>query len=105
MRLTAVDPSPPDIAAREQRRLTDAVRQLEGVFVEQLFKAMRNTVPDDGIVSGGAGEAMFTSLMDQQLADVAAGQWSSTIREALLREFQQGSPALPARPVTPGESA
>lgn len=69
--------------------------------MEQLFKAMRSTVPDDGVVTGGAGEAMFTSLMDQELASAAAGQWSSSIRDALLREFQLVHPAPPAPPSSP----
>ena len=32
----------------------ETMRDLEGVFVEQLFKAMRETVPDGGLVDGGS---------------------------------------------------
>ncbi len=73
-------------------RLTQAVRQLQGVFVEQLFKAMRETVPDDGVIAGGSGEAMFTGLMDQHLADIVPEQWSTSLGESLLRQFVQPAP-------------
>ncbi|MBL8982503.1 MAG: flagellar biosynthesis protein FlgJ, partial [Gemmatimonadetes bacterium] len=60
MSITGVSPRPAaPPPSPDEARLADAVRQLEGVFVEQLFKAMRETVPTDGLTSGGAGEQMF----------------------------------------------
>ncbi len=70
-----------------EARLRDAVTQLEGVFVEQLFKAMRATVPEDGVTSGGAGEEMFTSLMDQHLAASVPASWDRGLTEALTRQL------------------
>jgi flagellar protein FlgJ len=78
----------------DERRLADVVRQLEGVFVEQLFKAMRETVPTDGLVSGGAGEEMFNGLMDQHLAAEVPTQWPSTLSDALIERFRAAN-ALP----------
>jgi peptidoglycan hydrolase FlgJ len=71
-----------------EARLRDAVTQLEGVFVEQLFKAMRATVPDDGLTNGGAGEEMFTSLMDQHLASSVPERWDRGLTDALTRQLQ-----------------
>lgn len=94
LRPTSVTPhSPP-----QDPRLVAAVRQLQGVFVEQLFKAMRETVPQDGVVHGGQGESMFTGLMDQHLAEAVPGQWSSELGDALLARFRAADP-VPA-PVT-----
>jgi flagellar protein FlgJ len=76
--------TPPD---RDQR-LQQVVEQLQGVFVEQLFKAMRETVPTDGIASGGPGEQMFTGMMDQHLADALPGQWDHGIGESLYRQLR-----------------
>lgn len=50
-------------------KLRQAARQLTGLFAQQLFKAMRETVPtDQGVVSGGSGEEMFTGMLDEHLA-------------------------------------
>ena len=78
--------SPPQ---SDEARLRDAARQLEGVFVEQLYKAMRATVPEGGVVDGGAGEEMFTSMMDQHLASQTPDQWQSEIGAALYRQLLQ----------------
>lgn len=72
----------------DQARLAQSARQLEGVFVEQLFKAMRETVPTDGLTNGGAGEQMFAGILDQRLSEIVPEQWSSTIGDALLAQFR-----------------
>ena len=81
----------------EERRLAQAARELQGVFVQQLFKAMRETVPDDGAVNGGTGEEMFSGLLDQHVADQVPAQWSGALGDALLRQFRaaasSGGPA------------
>jgi peptidoglycan hydrolase FlgJ len=74
-----------------EQRLKEAVGKLEGVFVQQLFKAMRETVPQDGLTSGGAGEDMFSGMLDQHFADAAPGQWHSGIGNSLLHQLR---PAL-----------
>lgn len=68
-------------------RLRAASRRLEGVFVQQLFKAMRETVPGGGIVDGGAGEETFTGLLDEHVAGEAAERGAMG-GEALFRQLQ-----------------
>lgn len=73
--------------------LKKAAEQLEGVFVQQLYKAMRDTVPQqEGIVSGGAGEDIFTGLLDQHLAAETPKHWEGGIGEALYRQLSRGMP-------------
>lgn len=69
-------------------RLREVVGQLQGVFVEQLFKAMRETVPTDGITNGGAGEQMFAGMLDQHLANAVPSQWDHGLGDSLLRQLR-----------------
>jgi len=72
----------------EEARLRQASRDLEGVFVEQLFKAMRETVPEDSLFGGGAGEEMFTGMMDSHLASQVPAGWQNGLGEALYRQLR-----------------
>lgn len=94
----AAAPSPR--SAGEIARLKRAATQLEGVFVQQLFKAMRETVPQEDGAMGGSGEEMFTSLFDQQLSDSAPLQWHRGVGEAIFARLAPGvrdaSRAIPA---------
>ena len=71
----------------DQARLKAATKLLEGQFYQNLFSAMRETVPEGGITSGGQGEEMFASMMDQHLADAAASRSESGLGSALYRHF------------------
>lgn len=88
----------------EDARLRQSSRDLEGVFVEQLFKAMRETVPENTLFSGGAGEEMFTSMMDSHLASQVPDGWNDGLGEALYRQLRAAlggatsGDAPPARP-------
>lgn len=52
----------------ENRRLEKACADFEAIFVEQLFKTMRASVPESGLLDGGRAEDIYTSMMDQQVA-------------------------------------
>ena len=96
-------PTPPR-SAREQRDATlmKTASQLEGMFVQQLYKAMRETVPQqEGIVSGGAGEDIFTGLLDQHLAAETPKQWEHGIAQALYQQLRHGPPADAPQPAVP----
>jgi flagellar protein FlgJ len=96
---TATAPGSPDEALR------GTAKQLEGLFVQQLFKAMRETVPEqEGIVSGGAGEDIFTGLLDEHLAAETPNQWGGGLSDALYRQLRGAMPPTqsPAAPTPSG---
>ena len=91
-------PLTPEQAAKDAN-LKKVAGQLEGVFVQQLFKAMRDTVPQqDGIVSGGQGEDIFTSLLDEHTAAETPKHWKGGIAETLYRQLQAKN--APSDPTT-----
>lgn len=71
----------------DDARLEAAADLLESSFFQELFKAMRATVPDDGLTSGGRGEEIFSSLLDQHLAEVSASRSEGGVGAALYRRF------------------
>ncbi|MEX0912424.1 MAG: rod-binding protein [Gemmatimonadota bacterium] len=72
----------------QDEKLRRAAKDLEGVFVAELFKAMRQTVPQDGITDGGMGEEMFTEMLDQHLAPLTSEGWQRGIGDALYRQLR-----------------
>jgi peptidoglycan hydrolase FlgJ len=78
----AVAPRPD--AHAQLRRMA---HELEGVFLNQLFKAMRASVPQGGIVEAAPGQELFTSVLDERLASQAAERMKSGLGEALYRQM------------------
>jgi flagellar protein FlgJ len=94
----------PDPNATPEQKLRGTAQSLQGVFVEQLFKAMRDTVPEDGLMSGGQGEEMFRSMLDQHVAELTPSQWKgpNSLGETIVRQLSRG---LPASATTPPATA
>lgn len=74
--------------AAEDARLRRACAELEGVFLNELMKLMRETVPEGGVVSGGTAEEIFASLLDQHVAVSAAERMERGLGAALYRSFR-----------------
>jgi flagellar protein FlgJ len=103
--MTRIPGSTPGAAASPptaDERLRAATKQLEGVFVQELFKAMRETVPKDGLTDGGAGEDIFTGLMDEKIAAHVPDHWERGIGDSLYRQLRAALPHANPGAASPG---
>lgn len=66
---------------------------LEGVFLNQLFQAMRQSVPQDGAIEAAPGQEMFTQLFDEKMATEASRRMTHGLGEALYRQLAARLPA------------
>ena len=71
----------------EEARLRAATRLLEGFTYQELFKALRRTIPEGGAIPGGTGNEIFQDLLDQHIAQVAAMRSERGLGSALYRQF------------------
>jgi flagellar protein FlgJ len=82
-------------AAAPRRRVEElrkAAHDLEGVFVNELFKAMRETVPQNGFLSEDPGQELFTGMLDERLAQTYAERARSGLGEALYHQLSRRLP-------------
>jgi flagellar protein FlgJ len=82
--LIRLDAPAPKNESEELRRIS---RELEGVFLRQLLQAMRATIPEGGFCESSTGREVFNSLLDEQLASLAAQRMQKGIGEALYRQL------------------
>jgi flagellar protein FlgJ len=79
---------PSALTPEKDAKLLKAAQQMEGTFVQQMFKAMRETVPDAGAFNGGSGEEMFTGMLDERIAADTPGKWHHGLSEAIYRQMR-----------------
>jgi flagellar protein FlgJ len=92
---TPVDP--------QETKLRKAAADLQGMFVQQLFKSMRDSVPkDSGLVDQSQGEELFTGLMDERLAADTGSRWHRGLGDAIYRALRSraGLDEAPAAPAS-----
>lgn len=74
--------------AREdpQSGLKAAAKQMEGLFVQMMLKSMRQAMPKGGLFDSQQSE-MFTSMLDQQVAQSVASQGKMGFAESMLKSL------------------
>ncbi len=73
-----------------EAQMRKAAADLEGLFVQQLFKTMRETVPTEGgLVERSQGEEVFSSLMDERLAADTGTRWHRGLGDAIYRALRE----------------
>jgi flagellar protein FlgJ len=89
----------------DEVRLKKTAYQMEGMFVQKMFAAMRDTVPEGGVVEQSSAENTFTSLLDEKMAEQVPKQWGGehSLAEALYHQLRQRLPS-PAADTTPGSN-
>jgi Rod binding domain-containing protein len=90
----------------DETRLRKSALALEGLFVQRLFAAMRETVPDDGLIPQSNAEGTFTDMLDEKMAAQVPEQWSGahSLAQALYNQLRQrvaGASADPSSPDSP----
>ncbi len=70
--------------------LWQAAHDLEGVFMAQLFQAMRSTVPQgEGFLESSNSEDIFSAMLDEVLGKVAAERLKGGMGDALYRQLSR----------------
>ncbi|MBF0339566.1 MAG: rod-binding protein [Magnetococcales bacterium] len=85
-----IQPATPAISREDQRRLNDATADFEAMFIQQLFKSMRRTVPEDpkgGLFAKGQGEKIFAEMLDGEYSkNFSRGRSGLGLKEAIFKQ-------------------
>ena len=82
----------------EDAKMRDAATQFEALLLQQMFGAMWQAVPKDGVLGASREEELFQDMFREALAGEAAKTQSIGIKDVILKEMQQekGRPQGPA---------
>ena len=75
---------------QRQASLDKACRDFESLFVNYMLQQMRQTVPQDGMFSGGQAEKLYTSMMDQEVAKEITKQRGMGLAPIMYRQMMSG---------------
>ena len=54
--------------ASQDAKIKAACTEMESLFIQNMFKEMRASIPKGGLTSGGKAEEMFTDMLDAEMA-------------------------------------
>jgi peptidoglycan hydrolase FlgJ len=71
-------------AQGETQKLKAACDNFEALFMQQLFKQMRSSIPKDALFGGGSAEQIYTEMLDGELSKKMAGSGALGISRLLF---------------------
>ncbi|TCK93369.1 flagellar protein FlgJ [Natranaerovirga hydrolytica] len=69
--------------------LKQVCQEFEAYFLEQMFKSMRNTVPDGGLIEKSHGEEIFEDMLYQEYAKEASKTESLGLAQMLYQQLSR----------------
>lgn len=89
--------------SREQKELKRAVADFESLFINQMFKSMRETIGKSELFHGGKAEEIYTSMLDTELSKNMAQAGGIGLADMLMRQLsdREGEPTIHSEPSIP----
>ena len=83
-----------DSVEAEKARLKQAAKDFESLFIYQMLKSMRKTIPDNPLsensfMSGGMGEDTYTEMFDMELSKHVSGSQKGSIADMLYKQLSK----------------
>jgi flagellar protein FlgJ len=74
---------------QDPEKLKGLVQEFEAIFIQQMYKEMRNTIPDDGLMPRTNAEDTFVQMQDLEVAKATARQGGIGLAEMMMKQLQQ----------------
>ena len=78
-------PSEEDL--RQEKKLRKACADFESVLLYQMFKTMRNTIPQSGLTNKITGKDTYEMMMDQKVAEELAKKGGTGLQGVLFNQL------------------
>ena len=85
---TAV-PSVTSAGQQDPARMKELAQEFEAIFIQQMYKEMRNTIPDDGLIPRTNAEDTYIQMQDLEIARATARQGGIGLAEMMMKQLQQ----------------
>lgn len=74
----------------ESEKLQEAAQEMEAIVIQQMLKAMRDTVPEgEGIFAKSNAQKTFESMLDVEYARIYAQNANFGLADAIYRQLSQ----------------
>ncbi len=85
----------PGMDDKKNSRLRKACQQMESLFLSQLLKEMRRTIPHEGAIPENNAANLYQSLFDNHLADLLAQRQTTGLGDYFYRELLDMEAKIP----------
>lgn len=75
-------------APSSNKEIEKAAKDFESFFAYYLLKVMRESVPKSGLLNSGMSESVYTSVIDENIAEGIASQRGLGLADFLIKQME-----------------
>lgn len=72
----------------QDSKIDSACTEMESLFIQNMLKAMRASIPKGGLTGGGKAEEMFTDMLDAELAKSVSASGGIGLSSMVRRQLE-----------------
>jgi peptidoglycan hydrolase FlgJ len=72
----------------QDSKINSACTEMESLFIQNMFKEMRASIPKGGLTSGGKAEEMFTDMLDAEMAKTFSASGGIGLSSMVRRQLE-----------------
>lgn len=76
--------------ARQEKKLRKACADFESILLYQMFKTMRNTIPQSELTNKMTGKDTYEMMMDQKISEELAKKGGMGLQGVLFNQLNKG---------------
>jgi peptidoglycan hydrolase FlgJ len=69
-------------------KIDSACNEMESLFIQNMLKEMRASIPKSGLTSGGKAEEMFTDMLDAEMAKKISASGGIGLSSMVRRQME-----------------
>lgn len=77
------------VESGEDKELKEAAKQFEAMFLYEMFKKMRESVPKGGLFNESMGEKVYQSMLDMEISAKAAESGGLGLAEVVYQQLKR----------------
>lgn len=85
----ATGQAPKATKGQDPEKLKETAQQFEAIFIQQMFKEMRRTIPQDGLIPRGNADEVYTQMQDLEAAKITAQQGGIGLAELMMQQLMK----------------
>lgn len=74
---------------KNPEKLREAAQQFEAIFIQQMYKEMRKTIPDNGLIQRGNADDVYTQLQDMEAAKITAQKGGIGLADLMMSQLMK----------------
>lgn len=80
---------PDGLSEKDIQKLEQAAQDFEAIFIAQLLRGMRRSIPQSGIFGKGLSADIYSGMFDQEIAKAIAGKGALPLSDILITSLTQ----------------